>query len=69
MFDDGLDLDGRVSRQGGHADRESGVSAGVTEHGDEQIRTAVDDTRVIGEVGRGVHLPVTDTMRRGLDPR
>src|SRR3712207_3717243 len=41
--DDGLDLDGDVEWQLGHADGRPGATADVAEDVDEQVRAAVDD--------------------------
>ena len=50
-LDDELDLDRRIERQDGYADRAAGVLAGVAEGRTEQLARAVGDARLTGEVG------------------
>src|SRR5690606_11420841 len=51
---DRLDLDGDVVRQRAEADGRAGVAAGLAEDGDEEVRTAVDDLRVLAEIRHGI---------------
>ncbi len=53
--DDRFDLDGDVARQRPHADGRARMAAVfLAEDVDEEIRAAVDDERVLFEIGRGV---------------
>ena len=49
-----VDLDGSVEGQGGHADGGAGMLAGLAEDLGDQVRGAVDDEVLFGEIrGRG----------------
>ena len=50
-FDDTLDLDGDLVRQGAHADRGSRMASTLAENLDEQVRAAVDDLWLSAEIG------------------
>src|SRR6476646_89634 len=52
---DDLHLDRRIERQHGYADGRARVDAGVAEDLTEQLRSAVRDLRLAGEVGCGGH--------------
>src|SRR5687768_12631372 len=54
-LDDELDLDGYVEGQHRRADGRTGVPAEVTEDLGQELRGAVGDLRLAGEVGRGRH--------------
>src|SRR3954454_9390569 len=72
-----LDLDRRIGRQRGHADRGAGMAALVAEGCNHQVGGAVQHLRPIEEIGRGVdeaaephhanHL--VEVAERGLDLR
>src|SRR5207244_2739882 len=53
-LDDHLDLDRDAQRQRAHAYRGARVAPCIAERRDQQVRRAVDDLRLIGEVGRAV---------------
>ena len=55
-LDDQLDLHRRVQRQRRHPDRGPGMRSGLAEHLAEQVRRAVDDGRLAGEVGAAGHV-------------
>src|SRR3954468_2247962 len=46
-LDDGIDLDRRPERKHRHADGAAGVAAGFAEHLLHQLRSAVDDLRLV----------------------
>jgi hypothetical protein len=52
--DDDFDLDRDPGRQRAHADRRAGVPAPIAKDFDEKVRAAVDDFRVVFEIGCGV---------------
>src|SRR3989441_7809735 len=54
-LDDRLDLHRDRVGQRSHAYGGAGVLALVAEHLDEQVRAAVDDLRLVAELGRAVH--------------
>src|SRR5690606_38603403 len=54
-LDDALDLDGNSHRERAHADRGARVPAALAEDLDEEIRAAVDDFRLVLEVGHRVY--------------
>src|SRR5882762_8051093 len=54
-LDDALDLDRDAVGQGSHAYGGARVLALIAEHFDEQVRAAVDDLGLVGELGRAVH--------------
>jgi hypothetical protein len=60
-LDDAFDLDRNRHRQRAHADRRARVPPGVAEHFDEQVRAAVDDARVVGELGVPFTIPSSFT--------
>ena len=53
-FDDGLDLDRNVVREGTHPDGGSRVAAGFAKDFDKKIGTSIDDVWVVGKVRRGI---------------
>ena len=50
-FEDAVDLDEASQRQHTAANGEAGMFAGITEGGDHQVRRAVDDGRLLREIG------------------
>src|SRR3954452_7199992 len=54
-LEDDLDLDGRVARQGVHADGGAGVLAGVAEQLLQELAGGVGDLGLIGEARLAVH--------------
>ncbi len=50
-FEDAVDLDEASQRQHAAADGEAGMFAGIAEGGDHQVRRAVDDGRLLREIG------------------
>src|SRR6185295_10637552 len=53
-FRDCLDLDGNIDRQRAGANRRAGVFALVAEHLDHDVRGAVHDLGVVGELGDAI---------------
>lgn len=49
---DRVDLNRGTGWKAGDANRRAGVAARIAQHGDHQIRRAIDDQRLIGEGGR-----------------
>ncbi len=69
---DGVDLDGGVERQRGHADGGAGMLAGIAQHVDEQVGGAVDDEVLfdkVGRRGRRSTLILTTRLMRPRSPR
>ena len=48
-FKDRIDFDGDVARQRAGADGRTRMLAGIAEHLDHKVRSAVDDFRMVGE--------------------
>ena len=65
-LDDGLDFDGGVERQGGHADGSAGMLAGFAEHVGDQVRGAVGDEMLFDEAR--CRRDEADELDDALDP-